>query len=35
MAESAETFNHSVTARHYIDLYEKMLRRPLINNTQR
>ncbi len=25
-----ETFNHAVTARHYIDLYEKMLARPLI-----
>ncbi len=31
MRESAEQFNHSVTARHYMDLYEKMLDRPLIN----
>jgi starch synthase/alpha-amylase len=31
MKESAATFNHSVTARYYIDLYEKMLKRPLIN----
>ena len=30
MQESAETFNHDVTARHYMRLYEKMLRRPLI-----
>lgn len=32
MVRSAETFNHPTTARHYIDLYEKMLNRPLINN---
>jgi len=31
MTQSASTFNHSVTARKYIDLYEKMLERPLIN----
>jgi len=31
MKQSAATFNHSVTARHYIDLYEKMLQRQLIN----
>jgi len=31
MTESLAAFNHAVTARHYIDLYEKMLRRPLIN----
>jgi len=31
MTQSAETFNHSVTAQYYIDLYEKMLQRPLIN----
>lgn len=31
MLQSAATFNHQVTAQHYIDLYEKMLRRPLIN----
>lgn len=30
MRESKQTFNHSVTARHYINLYESMLRRPLI-----
>ena len=30
MQESAETFNHDVTARHYMELYEKMLQRPLI-----
>ncbi len=31
MAHSKETFNHAVTARNYISLYEKMLRRPFIN----
>ena len=31
MKESIASFNHSVTAREYIDLYEKMLQRPLIN----
>jgi len=31
MTESLDTFNHDVTARRYIDLYEKMLERPLIN----
>ena len=31
MEESLDRFNHSVTARQYIDLYEKMLQRPLIN----
>jgi starch synthase/alpha-amylase len=30
MTHSAATFSHAVTARHYIDLYEKMLARPLI-----
>ena len=30
MTESAACFNHPVTARQYIDLYEKMLQRPLI-----
>lgn len=30
MRESMETFNHTVNARQYIDLYEKMLERPLI-----
>jgi len=31
MKESAASFNHSVTAKHYIDLYEKMLNRPFIH----
>jgi starch synthase/alpha-amylase len=31
MAESARTFNHEVTARHYIDLYQKLLRHPVID----
>jgi starch synthase len=30
MIESAATFNHHVTAQQYIDIYEKMLRRPLV-----
>ena len=30
MQESMENFNHSITAKHYIELYEKMLQRPLI-----
>ena len=30
MKESAEGFNHSVTARRYMDLYETMLDRPLV-----
>lgn len=30
MNESVASFNHSVTAKQYIDLYEKMLQRPLI-----
>jgi starch synthase/alpha-amylase len=30
MARSAERFNHTVTARHYIELYETMLQRPLV-----
>jgi len=30
MKEGKTRFNHSVTAKEYIDLYEKMLRRPLI-----
>ncbi|UCH22148.1 MAG: glycogen/starch synthase [Deltaproteobacteria bacterium] len=33
MNESAATFTHANTARQYIDLYEKMLQRPLINKT--
>ena len=32
MKQSAEAFTHSVTARHYIDLYEKMLDRPLVRS---
>ena len=31
MIESTATFNHEVTARHYMDLYEEMLQRPLLN----
>ncbi|MBW1902876.1 MAG: glycosyltransferase, partial [Deltaproteobacteria bacterium] len=31
MNQSKETFNHETTAHQYIDLYEKMLQRPLIN----
>ena len=31
MLQSACRFNHRVTAQHYINLYEKMLQRPLIN----
>ncbi|MBW2513842.1 MAG: glycogen/starch synthase [Deltaproteobacteria bacterium] len=31
MQESVATFTHAVTARHYIELYEKMLQRPLIS----
>jgi starch synthase/alpha-amylase len=31
MTESAAKFNHQVTAQQYIDIYEKMLRRPLVN----
>jgi starch synthase/alpha-amylase len=30
MTQSVATFNHAVTARRYIDLYEKMLKRPLV-----
>jgi starch synthase len=30
MKESAACFNHDVTAQQYIELYEKMLQRPLI-----
>ena len=32
MEESAEKFNHQVTAKQYIGLYEKMLQRPLIQD---
>lgn len=31
MMESAGMFNHSVTAQKYIDIYEMMLQRPLVN----
>ncbi len=31
MTESSAVFNHSITARHYINLYEKMLQRPLVS----
>jgi starch synthase len=31
MMQGLATFNHKVTAQHYIDLYEKMLQRPLVN----
>jgi starch synthase/alpha-amylase len=31
MEQSAQTFNHTVTAKQYIALYEKMLQRPLIS----
>ena len=31
MKTSSETFNHTVTARQYIELYEKMLERPFLN----
>jgi len=31
MRESGTRFTHAATARQYIELYEKMLQRPLIN----
>jgi starch synthase len=31
MMQSASKFNHRITAQHYVNLYEKMLQRPLIN----
>ncbi len=31
MTESASIFNHTVTAKKYVDLYERMLNRPLVN----
>lgn len=34
MTQSLETFNHAVTASQYIELYERMLQRPLINALQ-
>jgi starch synthase len=33
MTQCAATFSHEVTARRYIELYEKMLERPLISRT--
>jgi arsenate reductase-like glutaredoxin family protein len=35
MQESAAAFTHANTARQYIALYEKMLKRPLILQTSR
>jgi starch synthase/alpha-amylase len=32
MVQSAETFNYDATAQRYIELYEKMLQRPLITD---
>lgn len=32
MTEAAERFNHTVTARNYIDIYESMLQRPLVDS---
>jgi len=34
MIQAASTFNHDVTARRYIDLYENMLHRPLIKSQE-
>jgi starch synthase len=34
MGEAMDTFTHDVTARRYIDLYERMLQRPLIVSQQ-
>ena len=31
MAESKERFNHAVTAQAYIDIYQQMLQRPLVD----
>ena len=31
MSDAASRFNHSVTARQYLDLYERMLQRPVVN----
>ena len=31
MKSARSRFNHDVTARHYIDIYESMLERPLLN----
>jgi hypothetical protein len=30
MTEGAGTFNHSVTAKRYFDIYEEMLDRPIV-----
>jgi len=30
MRESRQRFNHDVTAKAYIDIYERMLQRPLV-----
>ena len=30
MCEGLQRFNHPVCARHYIDIYEQMLHRPLV-----
>ena len=32
MQSSADNFNYAVTAKNYIDLYEKMLQRPLVTD---
>ena len=32
MKQGLESFTHDVCARHYIDLYEKMLKRPLVRS---
>ena len=32
MVPSSETFTHTTTAQQYIELYEKMLRRPLVRH---
>ena len=34
MQESAAAFNHANTARQYIKLYEKMLKRPLVRHDE-
>ena len=31
MTESKERFNHEVTAQAYIDIYQQMLNRPLVD----
>jgi glycogen synthase len=33
MGSAKRRFNHDVTARHYIDIYESMLARPLLKNS--